>query len=167
MLQVRNIHKEPSFTPASNLLVFKITNILFCCLESIILSIVLSVCDSSSSENLILPLVLYGCEKWSLILWEERRRKVFKNRALRRIFVSKRDEVTEEWRKLHNEELNVPYCSPNTLRVIKSRLIRWAGHVACMGERRDVYVVLVGKPGGKRPLGSSRCRLEDNIKMDL
>ena len=89
------------------------------------------------------------------------------NRVLRRIFGPKRDEVTGEWRKLHNEELNDLYCSPNIVRVIKSRRMRWEGHVARMGERRGVYRVLVGKPEGKRPLGRPRRRWEDNIKMDL
>ena len=89
------------------------------------------------------------------------------NRVLRRIFGPKRDEVTREWRKLHNEELNELYSSPNIVRVMKSRKIRWAGHVACMGERRGVYRVLVGNPEGKRPLWRPRRRLEDNIKMDL
>ena len=84
-----------------------------------------------------------------------------------RIFWPKRDKVTEEWRKLHNEELNDPYCSPNIARVIKSRRMRWAGHEARMGEGRGVYRVLVGKPEGKRPLGRPRHRWEDNIKMDL
>ena len=86
---------------------------------------------------------------------------------LRRIFGSKRDEVTGEWRKLHNEELNDLYCSLNIVRVIKLRRMRWAGHVTHMGERRGVYRVLVGKPEGKRPLGRPRHRWEDNIKMDL
>jgi len=84
---------------------------------------------------------------------------------LRSIFGPKGDEVTAEWRKLHNDELNVLY-SPNILRVIKSRIMRWAGHVARMGEGKEVYSVLVGKPGGKRPLGRPRHRWE-NIKMDL
>jgi hypothetical protein len=92
---------------------------------------------------------------------------VFEIRVLRRIFGSKRDEVTREWRKLRNEELNVLYSSPNILRVIKSRRLRWAGNVARMGEERGVYRVLVGKPKGKRPLGRPRRRWEDNIKMDL
>jgi len=99
-------------------------------------------------------------------LREERRLRVFKNRMLRRIFGPKRDEVTGEWRKLH-EELNDLYCSPNIVRVVKSRRIRWAGHVARMGEGRGVYRVLVGKPEGKRPLGRPRRRWEDNIKMDF
>jgi len=92
---------------------------------------------------------------------------VFENRVLRRIFGPKRDEVTGEWRKLHNEELNDLYCSPNIFRVIKSRKIRYAGHVARMGERRGGYRVLMGKPEGKRTLGRPRSRWEDNIKMDL
>ena len=86
---------------------------------------------------------------------------------LRSIFGPRRDEVTGRWRKLYNEELNDLYSSPNTVRVIKSRKMRWAGHVARMGERRGVYSVLVGKPEGKRPLGRPRHRWEDNIKMDL
>ena len=77
------------------------------------------------------------------------------------------DEVTREWRELHNEELNDLYCSPNIVRVIKSRRMRWTGHVARVGGRRGVYRVLVGKPEGKRPLGRPRRRWEGNIKMDL
>ena len=86
---------------------------------------------------------------------------------LRRIFGPTRDEVTGKWMKLHKEELNNLYCSPNIVRVIKSRRMRWVGHVARMGERRGVYRVLVGKPVGKRPLGRPRSRWKDNIKMDL
>jgi len=100
-------------------------------------------------------------------LREERRLRVFENRLIRGIFGPKRDEVTGEWRKLHNEELNDLYSSPNIVRVIKSRRIKWAGHVARMGERRGVYRILVGKSEEKRPLGRPRCRWEDNIKMDL
>ena len=85
----------------------------------------------------------------------------------RRIFGPNRDEITGEWRKLHNVELNDLYCSPNISRVIKSRRMRWAGHVARMGERRGIYRVLVGKSEGKRPRGRLRRRWEDNIKMDL
>jgi len=111
--------------------------------------------------------VLCGCETWSLTLREERRLRVFENRVLRRIFGPKGDEVTGEWRKLHNEELNDLYCSPNIVRVIKSRRMGWAGHVAIMGDSSGVYRVLVGIPEGKRPLARHRRRWEDNIKMDL
>ena len=86
---------------------------------------------------------------------------------MRRIFGPRRDEVTEEWRSSHNEELNDLYCSPNIVRMIKWRRMRWAGHVARMGEERGVYRVLVGKPEGRRPLGRPRCRRVDNIRMDL
>jgi len=92
---------------------------------------------------------------------------VFENRVLRRIFGPKRDEVTSEWGKLHNEELNDLYSSPNIVRVIKSRRMRRAGHVARMGERRGVFRFLVVKSEGKRPLGRPRRRWEGNIKMDL
>ena len=98
---------------------------------------------------------------------EEYRLKVFENRVLRRIFGPKRDEVTREWSKLHNEELNDLYSSPNIVQVIKSRRVRWAGHVASMGKKRGIYRVLVGKPEGKIPLGRTRSRWEDNINMDL
>ena len=113
-----------------------------------------------------MPVVLYGCETWSLTLREERRLRVFENWVLRRIFGPKREEVTGEWRKLHNE-LNDLCSLQNIVRVIKSRRMRWAGHVARMGERRLVYRVLVGKPERKSTLGRPRCRWEDNIKMGL
>ena len=118
-------------------------------------------------RTIILPVVLYGCETWSLILREERRLRVIENRMLRRVFGLKRDEVKGEWRKLHNEELRDFYTLPNIVRVVKSRRKRWAGHVARMGERRVVHSVLVGKAEGKRPLGRPRHRWEDNIKIDL
>ena len=92
---------------------------------------------------------------------------MFKNVVLRRIFGPKRDEVKGEWGKLHNEELSDLYPSPNIVRVTKSRRMRWAGHVARMEEGRGVYRVLLGKSEGKRSLGRSRCRWEDNIKMNL
>jgi hypothetical protein len=92
---------------------------------------------------------------------------VFENRVLRRIFGQKRDEVTGEWRKLHNEELRDLYSSPSIIRIIKSRKVRWAGHVTGMGEKRNAYRILVGKPEGKRPLGIPRRRWVNNIKMDL
>jgi len=102
-----------------------------------------------------------------LTLREERRLRMFENRVLRRIFRPKRDEVTGEWRKLHNEELNDLYCSPSNVWVIKSRRMRWTGRVARVGERRVLYRVLVGKPEGRRTLGRHRRRREDNIKKDL
>jgi hypothetical protein len=112
---------------------------------------------------------IYDCIKtfFSLTLREERRLTVFENRVLRRLFGPKRDEVTGEWRKLHNEELSDLYSLSNIARVVKSRRMRWAGHVAHMGEGRVVHRVLVGKPEGKRPLGRPGGRWEDNIKMDL
>ena len=92
---------------------------------------------------------------------------MFENRVLKRIFGPRRDEVTGEWRKIHNKELNDLYSSPNIVWVIKSRRMRWARHVACTGKSRGVYGVLVGKPEGKRQLGRPMCRREENIKMDL
>jgi hypothetical protein len=92
---------------------------------------------------------------------------VFENRVLRRVFGPKRDEVTGEWRKLHNEELNDVYSLPNIVRVVKSGRMRWMWYVACMGKERGVHRVLVGKPEGKRPLGKPGRRWEDNITMEL
>jgi len=97
----------------------------------------------------------------------ESKLRMFENMVLRRRFGLRRDEVTGEWRRLHNEELNDFYCSPNIVRVIKWRRMRWAGHVARMGEERGVYRVLVGKREGRRPLGRPRRRWVDNIRMDL
>jgi hypothetical protein len=99
-------------------------------------------------------------------LREEHRLRVFENRVLRRIFGPKREEDGSR-RKLHNDELHCLYSSPNIVRVIKSRRMRWAEHVASMGEGRGVYRVLVGRPEGKKPLGRLRRMWEDNIKMDL
>jgi len=110
---------------------------------------------------------LYGCETWSLTFREERKLRVFENMVLRRIFGPRRDEVTGECRRLHYEELNDLYCSPNIVRVIKWRRMRWVGHVARMGEERGMYRVLVGKPDGKRPLGRPRRRWVYNIRMDI
>jgi hypothetical protein len=104
-------------------------------------------------KTVILPVVLYGCETWSLTFSEEHRLRVFENRMLRKIFGPKRVEVTGEWRKLHNEELRDLYSSPSIIRIIKCRRMRWAGHVARMGENRNEYRLLEGKPEGKRPLG--------------
>jgi hypothetical protein len=111
--------------------------------------------------------VLYGCETWSLTLREENRLRVFENRVLRRIYGPKSDEVIGGWRKLHNEELHNLYCSPSIIRITKLRRMRWVGHVARMGEKRNAYKILVGKPEGKRPLGRPRRRWEDNIRIDL
>jgi hypothetical protein len=118
-------------------------------------------------RTIILPVVLCGCEIWSLTLREERRLRVSENRVLRRVFGTRKVEVTGEWGKSHNEELNELYSLPNIVRVVKPRRMRWAGHVARMGEERGVHRVLVGKPEGKRPLGRPRRRWENNIKMDV
>jgi hypothetical protein len=112
-------------------------------------------------SRLILPVVLYGCETWLLTLREEHSLRV------RRILGPKRDEVTGEWRKLHNKELHDLYSSPSIIKIIKSRRMRWASHVARMGEKRNAYRLLVGKPEGKRPLGRPRHMWVDNIRMDL
>jgi hypothetical protein len=116
---------------------------------------------------IILPVVLCGCETWSLTLREDHRLRVFENRVLRRIFGAKRDEVTGEWRKLHNEELRDLYSSPSIIRIIRSWRMRWAGHVARMRRKRNAYRLFVGKPEGKRPLVRPRPRWVDNIRMDL
>ena len=108
-----------------------------------------------------------GCETWSLTLREERKLRVFEKMVLKRIFGPRRDEVTGEWKRLHNEELNGLYSSSNIMRVIKSRRMRWAGHVERMGWERGAYRILVGKPEGKRSLGRPRRRWVDNIGMDL
>ena len=110
--------------------------------------------------------VLYGCETWSLTLREESRLRVFQNRILRRIFGPKKDK-NGEGRRFHNEELHSLYRSPNMVRVIKPRRLRWAGHVARMDEGRSTFKILTGKHTGKRPMRRPRRRWEDNIRMDL
>jgi hypothetical protein len=117
-------------------------------------------------RRIILPVILYGCETWSLTLRDEQRLRVFENRVLRRIFGCKRDEATGEWRRLHNE-LNDLYSSPNVVWVIKSRRMGWVGHMALIGRGRGAYRILVRRPEGRRSLGRPRHRWEDNIKMDL
>jgi hypothetical protein len=117
--------------------------------------------------SVILPVVLYGSETWSVILREEHTLRVFETRVLRRIFGPKRDEVTGEWRKLHNEELHNLYSSPDIIRMIKSRKLRGEEHVARIGKNRNACRILVGKIEGKRPLGRPRRRWVKNIKMDL
>jgi hypothetical protein len=104
-------------------------------------------------RSIIFPVVFYGCETWTFTLREENRLRVFEDRVFRRVFGPKWDEVTGEWGKLHNEELNDLYCSPSFVQVIKSRRMRWAGCVACVGERRGIYGVLVEKPVGSYHLG--------------
>jgi hypothetical protein len=118
-------------------------------------------------RTIILPVVLYGCETWSLTLREEQRLRVFENRVLRKIFGPKGDEVTGEWRRLHNKELTDLYSSPNIIWIMKSKRMRWAGHVARMEEKRGAYRILMGRPEERRPLGRPRHRWEDNIKTDL
>jgi hypothetical protein len=118
-------------------------------------------------KTIILPVVLYGCENWSLTLREKQRLGVPENRVLRRISGQKRNEIKEGWRKLHNEELHSLYSLSNIIRITESRRMRWAGHVACMGAKRNAYRVLVGMPQGKGPLGRPRHISEDTIKMDL
>ncbi|KAJ4449908.1 hypothetical protein ANN_01315 [Periplaneta americana] len=114
-----------------------------------------------------LPVVVYGCETWTLTLREEQRLRVFENKVLRKIFGTKRDDVTGEWRKIYNAELHALYSSPDIIRNIKSRRLRWAGHVARMSESRNAYKVLVGRPEGKRPFRRPRRRWEDTIKINL
>ena len=106
-------------------------------------------------------------ETWSLTLREEHRLRVFEIKVLRKIFGAKKDKITGEWRKLHNAELHALYSLPNIIRRLKSRQLRWAGHVARTEQSRNAYRVLMGKSEGKRPLGRPRRRWEDNIRMDL
>jgi hypothetical protein len=117
-------------------------------------------------KTIILPVVLYGCETWSLTLREGHRLRLFENKVLRGIFGSKRDEVTGGWRKLRNGELQNLYSSPSIIRMLKSRRMRWAGHVSRMWEKRNACRILVRRDG-KRPQGRPRRKWVDNIKIDL
>ena len=132
-----------------------------------VLNIILYTIKIKIYRIIIFPVVLYGCETWSLILWEERKLRAFENMVLMRIFGPRRDEVMGELRRLYNMELNDLYTSLNIVRVMKSRRMRWAVHVVHMGEERGVYRILVGKPEGRRPLGRPRHRWVDNIRTDL
>jgi hypothetical protein len=118
-------------------------------------------------KTIILTVVLYGCETWSVILSEEHRLREFEKRVLRRILRSNKNEVTRKWRKLHIGGLHNLYSSPDIIRQMKARRMRWAGHVARMGEGRNVCRVLVGNPEGKRPLGRPRRRRKHAIRIDL
>jgi hypothetical protein len=116
---------------------------------------------------IILPVVLYGCGTWSLTLREEHRLRMFHNSLLRRLFGPKRDEVMGDSRKQHNEEIRNLCSSPNIIRMIRSRRMRWTGHVARLGEKRNPYMILVGKTEGRKPLGRPRYGWVDNNKIDL
>ena len=122
---------------------------------------------SKKLKTIILPVVLYVCETWFLTLREEKRFGLLENKVLKKIFGVKRDEITEEWRKLHNAEIHILNSSPNIITNLKSRRLRWAGHVALMEQSRNSYWVLVAKPVGKRPIERPRRRFKDNIKIDL
>jgi hypothetical protein len=155
-----DIHNEiKSRLNTGNACYYSVQNLLSSCLISKKLKIKIY-------RTVILPVLLYGCETWSVTLREENRLRVSENRVLRKIFGPKREE-DRSCRQLHNDELHGLYSLPNIGRVIKSRRTMWVGHVTCMGEGRGVYMVLVGRPEGKRPLGSPRHRWENNIKMDL
>ena len=118
-------------------------------------------------RTIIFPVILYGCEIWSLTLNVVRRLRFSEKNVLRRIFDPRRNELTGEWKNLQNEVLNDLYSSSNIIQLIKSRIMRLMRYVACMEDSRVVYRVSVGKPEAKRPHGRSRRRWEDNIKMDL
>jgi len=141
--------------------------LLFIGTESFVFQLAIKKLKIKIYRTIILSVVLHGCETWSLTLREERRLRVFENRALRTVFVSDRDEIKWEWRILHNEELSDVYTLPNIVRVVNSGRMRWAGHVARIGEGRGVQNVMKGKPEENSPLGRPRRRREDNIKMDF
>ncbi|KAJ4439325.1 hypothetical protein ANN_07447 [Periplaneta americana] len=138
-------------------------NACYCSIEKLLSSNVLSKnLKVRIYKIIILPVVLYGCETWTLTLRAEQRLWVFENKVLRKIFGAKRDEVTEEWRKLHNAELHALYCSPDIIRNVKSRRLRWAGHVARMSESR----VLVWRPEGIRPLRRPKRGKYEPVLLD-
>jgi hypothetical protein len=116
-------------------------------------------------NTIILPVVLYGCKTWSLTLKEGHRLRVFEKSVEEDIWPEREEDGS--WRNMHNDELHSLYSLPNIVRVIKSRRLRWVGHVACMEEGGKVYRVFVGRPKRKRLVGRPRCRWEDNIKVDL
>jgi len=118
-------------------------------------------------STIILPVVLYGCDTWSLISREEHSLKVFEYIVLRKMFGSMRDEVIRETSRLHNEEFYNLYSLPNIIRLIKSRRIKWAGHVACVRNRRGAYRIFMGKPDGRRPRERPWLRWYSNIETDL
>ena len=118
-------------------------------------------------ETVLLPVILYVCETWTLTLREEKRLTVFKNKVLRKIFGLKRDDQTDQWRRLHNGELNDLYGKSDIIRIVMSRRVRWAGHVAPMGNERVTWKLIVGKPESKRPIGRQSRRWENNINHDL
>jgi hypothetical protein len=118
-------------------------------------------------KTIILPVVLYGCDTWSLTLREKHRLRVFENRMLRKILGPKSDEVTGGWMKLHYKDLRDLYSSPSIIRMIKLKRMRWEGNIARIREERYAYRLLVGKPEGQRPLGRPICRWVDNMRMDL
>ena len=124
------------------------------------------VISSFLAPNIFLSTLFFNTFKLCS-LREKHRLRVFENKVLRKIFGAKRDETTGEWRKLHNAEIHALYSSPNIIRSLKSRWLRWAGHTACMEQSRNAYRVLVRKPEGKRPVGRPGRRWEVNIKMDL
>jgi hypothetical protein len=155
-----DIHDEiESRLNSGNACYYSVQNILSSCLISKNLTIKIY-------KTVIFPVVLYGCETWSLTLGEEYRLRVSGNRVLRMIFGPKKEE-DGSWRKLHNDEFHNLYSSPNIFRVIKARRMRWAGRITRVGKGRVVYSVSVGRPEGKRLLGRPRRRWEDNIEMDL
>jgi hypothetical protein len=122
---------------------------------------------SPDTQNYNFACGVFGCEAWILILREEHKLKVFEKRVLRRIFGSKMDEIRGCWRKMHYKGLHNLYSSPNIIRIIKSRRMRWTGHAARMGQKRNAYRDFVVKPKGKRPLERPRRKWEDIIKMDV